>query len=88
MRYLAAPVVTAAIALGVVLGLIGAVTTPWLYAGLLAPVGYLAGVLAASLPMGRGLGWRSRLWLPAVVVTMHLSWGFGFLRSISRSQRR
>ena len=82
VRYLAAPIVTAAIALGVVLGLVGLVTTPWLYAGFLAPLGYLAGVLSASVPMGRRLEWRSRLWLPVVIVTMHLSWGWGFLRSI------
>jgi len=88
LRYLAAPMVTAAIVLGTVLGLLGPAITPWLYAGFLAPAGYLAGVLAASLPMGRGLGWRSRLWLPVVIATMHLSWGYGFLRSISRSQRR
>jgi len=88
LRYLAAPLVTAAIALGVVLGLVGLVTTPWLLGGWLAPLGYLAGVLAASVPMGRGLSWRSRLWLPLVIVTMHLSWGWGFLRSIPRANRR
>lgn len=88
LRYLAAPVVTAAIAVGVLLGLVGLVTTPWLYAGWLAPLGYLAGVLAAAVPMGRGLAVRSRLWLPIVIVTMHLSWGYGFLRSIPRHQRR
>jgi succinoglycan biosynthesis protein ExoA len=94
VRYLAAPVVTAAVVLGPVLGLVGVLcqilggATPWLYAGWLAPLGYLAGVLAASVPMGRGLGWRSRLWLPLVVMTMHLSWGYGFLRSIPRTQRR
>ena len=88
VRYVAAAIVTAAIALGVVLGLAGLVTTPWLYAGFLSPLGYVAGVLAASVPMGRRLEWRSRLWLPVVIVTMHLSWGWGFLRSISRAQRR
>lgn len=89
VRYLAAPVVTAAILLGVVLGLAGLLLgLPLLYGGLLAPVGYLLGVLAVTVPMGRSLAWRSRLWLPLVVVTMHLSWGWGFLRSIPRSQRR
>jgi succinoglycan biosynthesis protein ExoA len=38
--------------------------------------------------MGRRLGVRSRLWLPIVVATMHLTWGWGFLRSIPRRQRR
>lgn len=95
VRYLAAPVVTALVALGALLGLVApvlalseAAAPALLYAGWLAPAGYLAGVLAASVPMGRGLGWRSRLWLPAVIVTMHLSWGYGFLRSIPRELRR
>ena len=89
LRYLAAPVVTASILLGVVLGVLG-VTAGWpiLYAGFLAPAGYLLGVLSVSLPMGRGLPRPSRLWLPLVIVTMHLSWGWGFLRNIKRAHRR
>lgn len=88
-RYLAAPIATVGIAVGILLGVAGLVTGwPWLYAGWLAPVGYVLGVLAASVPMGRGLGWRSRLLLPVVIATMHLSWGWGFLRSIPRSHRR
>ena len=94
-RYLAAPVVTAAIGLGSVLGLLAMLGTilgvpgaSWLLAGFLAPVGYAAGVLVATWFMGRGLPWRARVLLPAVVATMHLAWGAGFLRSIPRSQRR
>ncbi|WP_395692949.1 glycosyltransferase family 2 protein [Nocardioides sp.] len=94
-RYLAAPVVTALVALGAMLGLAGLLGgllgVPWAWLGLLgllAPVGYAAGVLAATAWIGRGLGRRSRLLLPLVVATMHLSWGTGFLRSIPRSQRR
>lgn len=93
-RYLAAPIVTALVGLGVVLGLGGLVglalgiPLAWLgIAGFLSPLGYAAGVLAASVKIGRGLGRRSRLLLPLVVMTMHLSWGAGFLRSIPRSQR-
>jgi glycosyltransferase involved in cell wall biosynthesis len=92
MRYLAAPIVTAAVALGVLLGILGLVlgglTGTVLLAGFLAPLGYAAGVVAASIPMGRSLPWQSRLLLPFVVVTMHLAWGAGFLRSIPRHQRR
>ena len=84
-RYLAAPIVTSCIVLGVMLGLAGAVTGwPWLHVGWLAPGGYVAGVLGACAWMGRGLHWLSRLWLPIVTATMHLSWGFGFLRNIRR----
>ena len=100
LRYLAAPVVTGAVGMGALLGLIGLVGlllgvpvlrgsgAGWLPAGFLAPLGYAAGVLVATYFMGRGLPWRARVLLPFVVATMHLSWGTGFLRSIPRSQRR
>lgn len=95
LRYLAAPVVTAAVGFGLLVGLAGLVlmalgvgTAAWLAAGLLAPLGYGVGVLVTTWFMGRGLFWRARVLLPAVVATMHLSWGWGFLRSIPRSQRR
>ena len=94
-RYLAAPIVTALIGLGVLLGFVGLVglaagiPLAWLgIAGFLAPLGYAAGVLAACVRIGRGLARRSRFLLPLVVMTMHLSWGAGFLRSIPRSERR
>ena len=94
-RYLAAPVVTALVFLGTVLGISGLVTDAlgapwglWLTGGFLSPLGYAGGVLVASWSMGRGLPARARLLLPLVVMTMHLSWGTGFLRSIARSQRR
>ena len=94
-RYLAAPVVTGAIGLGSLLGLLAVSAwspvsraRPGCWPGFLAPVGYAAGVLVATYVMGRGLPWRARVLLPAVVATMHLAWGAGFLRSIPRSQRR
>lgn len=93
-RYLAAPVATALVGLGVLLALLGvvglAVGVPYAVvalAGLLAPLGYSAGVLAACGAIGRGLPWRARVLLPPVVMTMHLSWGSGFLRSIPRAER-
>jgi hypothetical protein len=73
-------VVTAAIGLGVAAG--GAALMTGLYllhAGWLAPLAYGAGVVAASLVEGRTLSWRARAWLPAVLATIHLSWGAGFL---------
>ena len=94
-RYLAAPIVTALVALGTLLGVLGTAGVvagvPYaavLLAGFLAPVGYAAGVLLASLQIGRGLSLGSRLLLPPVVMTMHLAWGAGFLRSIPRGTRR
>jgi glycosyltransferase involved in cell wall biosynthesis len=80
LRYLAAPVVTAAVGLGVLAGLVGTLGGPrWLALGWLAPAGYAIGVVVAGLVEGRGLPWRARAWLPAVLATMHLGWGAGFV---------
>jgi glycosyltransferase involved in cell wall biosynthesis len=79
-RYLAAPVVTAAVVVGALAGLVSTLGGPrWLALGWLAPAGYLAGVFVAGLVEGRGLPWRVRAWLPAVLATMHLTWGAGFI---------
>jgi hypothetical protein len=80
LRYLAAPVVTTAVGVGAVAGLVGAVGGPdWLALGWLAPACYAVGVVVGGLAEGRGLPWRARVWLPAVLASMHLSWGAGFI---------
>ena len=82
LRYLAPPMAVAAVTVGAVAGVVGAVGGPgWLRAGLVLPAGYAVAVLAGSLVVGRGLPPRSRLWLPLVLATMHGSWGVGFLAS-------
>jgi hypothetical protein len=95
LHELAGPVVTAVSgaelllgALGLLLAVLGVDAGAWLTAGFLAPLGYLGGALVATWFMGRGLPWRAWVLLPAVVTTMHLSWGWVFLRSIPRSRRR
>ena len=75
LRYLAPPATVVAVAAGTVVGLAG-----WRPA-LLAPLGYAAGVLVGSAVVGRRLPPKSRAWLPAVLTTMHMSWGVGFLTS-------
>jgi hypothetical protein len=45
------------------------------------PLAYAVLVLAGSVYVGRGLGIRARLVLPVVLITMHMSWGAGFLSS-------
>jgi cellulose synthase/poly-beta-1,6-N-acetylglucosamine synthase-like glycosyltransferase len=81
LRYLAPPLAL----LGIVTGAAIALTvTPW---ALVLPGGYLAVVLLGAALAGRGRGaslpWRARALLPIVLPTMHLSWGWGFLRSPS-----
>jgi glycosyltransferase involved in cell wall biosynthesis len=83
LRYLAPPTALVAVTVGTVLGLAG-IAWPWLFLAFLAPLGYLAGVLAATVITARGLPWRAMLWLPLVYPTMHGSWGSGFLTTVRR----
>jgi succinoglycan biosynthesis protein ExoA len=79
-RYLAPPVVTLAILLGSVAAVAGLVTgVTGLVFGSLAPLAYVVGVVAAAVHQGRDLSWRALGWFPAVLATMHLSWGAGFV---------
>ncbi|AZM61869.1 MULTISPECIES: glycosyltransferase family 2 protein [unclassified Streptomyces] len=75
LRYLAPPAAVCAILAGVV---VGAVLTPW---GLVVPGGYLAAIVAGSIPAGKGLPLKARLRIPVALATMHMSWGWGFLTS-------
>lgn len=75
LRYLAPPVAVCANALGVVVGL---AFTPW---ALIVPGGYLAAIVAGSIPAGKGLPLKARLQIPLALATMHMSWGAGFLTS-------
>ncbi|WP_123813335.1 glycosyltransferase family 2 protein [Myceligenerans xiligouense] len=84
LRYLAPPAAVCGIVAGIAAGVVGAFTTPWLLWGLVVPGGYVLGVVAGSLREGRDLPLRARLLLPGVLMTMHLSWGAGFLRGPER----
>ncbi|MCX6433666.1 MAG: glycosyltransferase, partial [Actinobacteria bacterium] len=93
LRYLAAPVAVTGIGVGVGLAVAGAVTQrPWLAAlGLCAPLGYAVLNLAASAQSALSpprLSAREAATLPVVYATMHGSWGLGFLRGLSRAERR
>ncbi|MEU9113134.1 glycosyltransferase family 2 protein [Streptomyces sp. NPDC048483] len=75
LRYLAPPTAVCAIAAGAV---VGVTVTPWGF-GFLG--GYLAGIVAGSLPAGKGLSLKARAQIPVALATMHMSWGYGFLTS-------
>ncbi|MFD6330515.1 glycosyltransferase family 2 protein [Streptomyces niveus] len=75
LRYLAPPVAVCTNVLGVVVGL---AFTPW---ALIVPGGYLAAIVAGSIPAGKGLSLKARLQIPLALATMHMSWGVGFLTS-------
>ncbi|MBO3682821.1 glycosyltransferase family 2 protein [Streptomyces sp. NEAU-YJ-81] len=75
LRYLAPPTAVVAIAAGIVAG---AAVTPWAF---VIPGGYLAAIVAGSIPAGKGLPVMARLRVPVALATMHMSWGWGFLTS-------
>jgi glycosyltransferase involved in cell wall biosynthesis len=75
LRYLAAPAALLANLAGV---LVGAVLVPW---ALLLPAAYAVGIVAGSVPPGRGLPGGARIRIPLALATMHMCWGFGFLTS-------
>lgn len=81
-RYLAPPVTLLAVAAGLAAGLTGAATgIGWLALGFLLPAGYLAGVLAVTASAARRLAPPVLMQLPLALVTMHMSWGLGFITS-------
>lgn len=76
-RYLAPP----AALVGAVAGML--ITPLWL-PGAVLPLGYLVAVLVGSVVEGAGLPPGTLVRLPLALVTMHLSWGAGFLTSSRR----
>ncbi|WP_406096336.1 glycosyltransferase family 2 protein [Streptomyces sp. NBC_01013] len=82
LRYLAPPTAVVAIAAGLV---VGAAVTPW---ALVVPAGYVAAIVAGSLPAGKGLSLKARAQIPVALATMHMSWGYGFLTSPRSLARR
>ncbi|MDS1270410.1 glycosyltransferase family 2 protein [Lipingzhangella sp. LS1_29] len=74
LRYLAPPMAVLAIAVGTVVGFI-------FWPAWLIPLGYLAAIGVAAVPLGGQLPWQARLAIPVALGTMHLAWGVGFLTS-------
>lgn len=72
-RYLAPPFATLTIALSIIFG---ALLHPLLFIPALT---YASAILIASLLIGKS--WSERITLPAVLATMHISWGIGFVTS-------
>jgi succinoglycan biosynthesis protein ExoA len=80
-RYLAPPALVAVITIGTLAGIAGLATTSWLTLGFVLPLGYLAGVIAASALLAKNIPVSIRIRIPAALAVMHLSWGAGFLLS-------
>ena len=92
-RYLAPPAAAALVGIGSLTGLAGlaglalpisggaSAAVGWLTAGLVIPLGYLAGITAVSVALSRGIPAGVRARLPLVLGVMHMCWGTGFLTS-------
>jgi len=93
-RYLAPPALVLGLVASLVLGVVGLVDalvppapTAWLGLALLAPLLYALVVLTASAHAGLREPPAVKLRLPVVLVVMHVAWGVGFLRGVSRHAR-
>lgn len=93
LRFFAPPALVAVLGLSVVTAVLqatrvltglGALVASLVYAPV-AAYALLVGVVAAG--RGGGRGWRDKAWTLAVLPTMHLSWGTGFLAGLFSGAR-
>lgn len=88
LRFFAPPLLVVAIALSVIVGtlqLARVLTGWWAVAAsvVFVPVlAYALLVLVVAIGPGGGSGWRDKLWTIAVLPTMHISWGLGFIAGV------
>jgi glycosyltransferase involved in cell wall biosynthesis len=90
VRFFAPPALVLVLALSIVVGalqLTGVLSGWWAVAASLVylpVIAYALLVIVVALGRGGGTGWRDKLWTLAVLPTMHLSWGTGFLIGVLR----
>jgi glycosyltransferase involved in cell wall biosynthesis len=90
VRFFAPPALVLMLGLSIVVGMLqltGVLTGWWAIAAsvvYLPVIAYALLVIVVALGRGGGTGWRDRLWTLAVLPTMHLSWGTGFLIGVLR----
>ncbi|UYK41579.1 glycosyltransferase family 2 protein [Microbacterium terricola] len=93
VRFFAPPALVLSLALSLVVWLLratGVLRGGWAVAAsvvFLPVIAYVALIIAVALGRGGGSGWRDRLWTLAVLPTMHLAWGSGFIRGTLRGAR-
>jgi hypothetical protein len=90
LRFFAPPALLVVLVLAVVVGVLqlAGVLAGW--GSLAASVVYLplvAYVVLVVVDALRGTSWRDRLWTLAILPTMHISWGAGFLAGVVRGAR-
>lgn len=89
LRYFAPPALLAAIALSAGTAVAQAARRRGGLASLLhLPVAAYAALIAiGALGRGGGRGWRDKAWTAAVLPSMHVSWGLGFVWALVRGAR-
>ncbi|MCR2784498.1 MULTISPECIES: glycosyltransferase family 2 protein [unclassified Microbacterium] len=90
LRYFAPPALVGLALLAVVIAVLqltGVIAGPWSLAAsvvYLPIAAYAVLITAVALGPGGGTGWRDKLWTAAVLPSMHLSWGTGFISGVLR----
>ncbi|MET0304577.1 MAG: glycosyltransferase family 2 protein [Microbacteriaceae bacterium] len=90
LRFFAPPLLVGALVAAVVVGVLqatGVIAGWWALAAsvvYLPIAAYALLVIAVALGPGGGTGWRDKLWTAAVLPSMHLSWGAGFVIGVLR----
>lgn len=93
LRFFAPPALVLTIALAGIAGILqarGIVAGWWrvlAYLLYLPVLAYILVVVGVAVGPGGGTGWRDKVWTLAVLPTMHLSWGSGFLTGALRGAR-
>jgi glycosyltransferase involved in cell wall biosynthesis len=88
LRFFAPPLLVAAVVVAAVVGVLQATrvlagAAAWVASIVYLPaIAYALLVSAVAAGRGGGTGWRDKLWTLAVLPTMHLSWGAGFITGL------
>ncbi len=90
LRFFAPPLLVLNVVLALVVGLLqltGVISGIWsaVASVVYVPIAlYALLIVAVALGAGGGRGWRDKLWTAAVLPSMHLSWGAGFVIGVVR----
>ena len=90
VRFFAPPALVVILVLSLIVGVLqatGVLSGWWSVAAsvvYLPVIAYALLILGVALGPGGGTGWRDKLWTLAVLPTMHLSWGTGFVIGVVR----
>ncbi|MDR6170797.1 glycosyltransferase family 2 protein [Curtobacterium sp. SORGH_AS_0776] len=85
LRYFVPPAMVAAMALGIVAGIVGIVGAAlgtgaaWALLGFVVPAVYIVFVVLGAVAVARRSGLPTLLWLVVVLPCIHVGWGLGFI---------